>query len=155
MIFFTKLTKRPTEWKESRSEPERKSNILILSYLRSATRNNSANIRIDQIYRTLWTLNANFSIRWDFNPTGINRIIAEFPNSVSIIVNEQPRPSATAIFVGGASLLHLRLKFSVTITFTIMETEFGNSAYVFRNPDFTEQVSLCLKLATTYTLYNR
>ena len=33
-------------------------------------------------------------------------------------------PSATAIFVGGASLLHLRPKFSVTIT------EFGNSALV-------------------------
>ena len=37
-------------------------------------------------------------------------------------------PSATAIFVGGASLLHLRPKFSITITFTKMETEFGNSA---------------------------
>ena len=37
-------------------------------------------------------------------------------------------PSATAIFVGGASLLHLQTKFSVTITFTIMGTEFGNSA---------------------------
>ena len=37
-------------------------------------------------------------------------------------------PSAMAIFVGGASLLHLRPKFSVTITFTIMGIEFGNSA---------------------------
>ena len=34
-------------------------------------------------------------------------------------------PSATAIFVGGASLLHLRPNFSVTITFTIIGTEFG------------------------------
>ena len=39
-------------------------------------------------------------------------------------------PSATAIFVGGASLLPLRLKFSVTVTFTIMGTEFGNSAFL-------------------------
>ena len=34
-------------------------------------------------------------------------------------------PSATAIFVGGASLLHLLPKFNVTITFAILETEFG------------------------------
>ena len=37
-------------------------------------------------------------------------------------------PSATAIFVGGASLLQLWPKFCVTIMFTIMGTEFGNSA---------------------------
>ena len=40
-------------------------------------------------------------------------------------------PSATAIFVSGASLLHLQPKFSVTITFTIMRTEFGNSAELY------------------------
>ena len=40
-------------------------------------------------------------------------------------------PSATAIFVGGASLLHLPPKFCVTFTFTTTGTEFGNSAVVF------------------------
>ena len=39
-------------------------------------------------------------------------------------------PSATGIFVGGARLLHLLPKFSVTIMFTIMGTAFGNSATV-------------------------
>ena len=40
-------------------------------------------------------------------------------------------PSAMAIFVGGASLLHLQPKYRVNcITFTIMGTEFGNSASV-------------------------
>ena len=43
-------------------------------------------------------------------------------------------PCATAIFVGGASLLHLLSKFSVTITFTIIETEFGNSAIILLIP---------------------
>ena len=41
-------------------------------------------------------------------------------------------PSATAIFVGGASLLHLPPKFSVTFTFTITGTEFGNSDIIIR-----------------------
>ena len=41
-------------------------------------------------------------------------------------------PSASAIFVGGASLLHhLPPKFSVTFTFTITGTEFGNCATYF------------------------
>ena len=34
-------------------------------------------------------------------------------------------PSATAIFVGSARLLHLPPKFSVTFTFTITGMEFG------------------------------
>ena len=43
-----------------------------------------------------------------------------------IIVNEH----ATAIFVGGASLLHLPPKFSVTFMFTLTGTVLGNSALV-------------------------
>ena len=42
-------------------------------------------------------------------------------------------PSATALFVGSASLLHLPPKFSVTFTFTITGTEFGNSAYIMQH----------------------
>ena len=37
-------------------------------------------------------------------------------------------PSATAIFVGGASLLHLRPKFSVTGTIYVQDFLFGNLA---------------------------
>ena len=43
-------------------------------------------------------------------------------------------PTATAIFVGCASLLHLPPKFSVTVKFTITGTEFENCTNGLRNP---------------------
>ena len=39
-------------------------------------------------------------------------------------------PRATAIIVGCTSLLHLLPKFSVTVTFTITGTKFGNCSNV-------------------------
>ena len=40
-------------------------------------------------------------------------------------------PIGTAIFVGGASLLHLRPKFSVTGTIYVQDYQFGNLALLF------------------------
>ena len=68
----------------------------------------------------------------------IREIEAEFPNSVSIIVNVivtlkfvivNEQPQCNGHFWWRCELASpVRPKFSITIAFTIMGTEFGNSA---------------------------